>query len=55
MIKRADRLRQFRFQWADLNAALMASASRWLILILVLAGLARLVAGQLRARTRGAG
>jgi uncharacterized membrane-anchored protein YitT (DUF2179 family) len=42
--ERADRLRQFRFQWADLNAALLASALRWLIVILVVAALPWLVA-----------
>jgi HupE / UreJ protein len=51
MIERADRLRQFHVQWADLNAANLATALRWLILLLVLAGLAWLVAGQLRERT----
>ena len=55
MIERADRLRKFRFQWADLSAAPLAGALLWLILIFILAGVAWLVAGQLRERTRSAG
>jgi hypothetical protein len=50
MIERADRLRQFRFQWADLNAAVLAGALRWLIGILVIAGIAWLVVGLLHER-----
>ena len=51
MIERWDRLRQFRFQWADLNAALLAAALLWLILILVVVGLAWLVVGLMHDRT----
>jgi hypothetical protein len=40
MIERADRLRQFKFQWPSLDAALLALAMRWLMGILILAGLA---------------
>ena len=40
MIDRADRLRQFRFSWPQLNAAMLASALRWLIVIVAAAGLA---------------
>jgi hypothetical protein len=50
MIDRADRLRQFPFQWPALNAALLASAMRWLMLVLVLAALIRVVSGLLRQR-----
>jgi uncharacterized membrane-anchored protein YitT (DUF2179 family) len=39
MIDRANHLRQFAFQWPALNAALLASAMRWLMLALLLAGL----------------
>jgi HupE / UreJ protein len=38
MIDRADRLRQFDWEWPALNAALMASAMRWMMVALVLAG-----------------
>jgi hypothetical protein len=39
MIERADRLSQFRFQWPALHPALLASALRWLMVFVVLAGL----------------
>jgi uncharacterized membrane-anchored protein YitT (DUF2179 family) len=39
MVDRADHLRQFSFQWPALNAALLASAMRWLMLAVLLAGL----------------
>lgn len=48
MIERGDRLRQFRFEWPALDAALLASAMRWLMLVLILAGVARLMFGTLR-------
>src|SRR6202022_2945946 len=38
MTERWDRLRQFRFEWPVLNAALLASAMRWLMAVVVLAG-----------------
>jgi len=34
-----DRLSQFRFQWPALNPALLASAMRWLMVLVFLAGL----------------
>ncbi len=39
MIERADRLGQFRFQWPALHPAFLASALRWLMVFVVLAGL----------------
>src|SRR5260370_288590 len=39
MLERGDRLRQFRFQWPVINAALLASGMRWLLLVLIVAGL----------------
>jgi hypothetical protein len=48
MVERGDRLRQFQFEWPALNAALLASAMRWLMLVLILAGVARLMFGLLR-------
>jgi len=48
MIERWDRLRQFRFPWPALNAALLASATRWLLLAVIAAGLVWLVFGVLR-------
>jgi hypothetical protein len=51
MTERWDRLRQFRFQWPALSAALLASAMRWMMLILILAGLGWLLLGVLRQRS----
>ena len=39
MLDRVDHLRQFAFQWPALSAALLASAMRWLMVALLLAGL----------------
>jgi hypothetical protein len=39
MIERAGQLRQFRFQWPAFDAAFFAVAMRWMIVILVVAGL----------------
>ena len=39
MLDRADRLRQFHFQWPEFTAALLASAMHWLMLIVLAAGL----------------
>jgi HupE / UreJ protein len=44
MIDRGDRLRQFRFAWPVLTAALLASAMRWLMVMLILGGLVWCVA-----------
>ena len=33
MIDRGTQLRQFRFEWPELNAALLASAMRWMMVI----------------------
>jgi hypothetical protein len=38
MLERWDRLRQFRFQWPELDAALLASAMRWAMWLLILRG-----------------
>lgn len=48
MIERGERLRQFRFEWPPLDAALLAAAMRWLMLVLVLAGVGWAVFGALR-------
>jgi hypothetical protein len=39
MGERWDRLRQFRFPWPVLNAALLASATRWLMVAVIVAGI----------------
>ena len=39
MIERASRLRQFKFEWPVQDAASLASAMRWLMWIVILAGL----------------
>jgi hypothetical protein len=43
-------LRQFRFQWPALNAAVLASALRWLMLLVIAGGLIWLVNAVLRQR-----
>jgi hypothetical protein len=43
MLDRADRLRQYPFRWPEITAALLASATRWLMLIVIAAGLIWLV------------
>src|SRR5262245_24811880 len=48
MTERAGRLRQFR--WPELNAALLAAAMRWLMLMMILAGLVWLAFWALRRR-----
>jgi hypothetical protein len=50
MTERADRLRQFSFTWPAINAAFLAGAIRWLMLMVVAAGAAWLVFGVLRQR-----
>ena len=40
MMERGDRLRQFRFPWPQLSAAMLASATRWLMVAVVATGLA---------------
>ena len=52
MVERWDRLRQFRFPWPALDAAVLASATRWLMVAVVAAGLVWLVFGVLRAPAR---
>src|SRR5437879_10357518 len=44
MIDRGERLRQFPFAWPLVTAALLASAMRWLMVMLILAGLVWCVA-----------
>ncbi len=39
MLERWDVLRRFRFQWPEFNALLLASLLRWLMLVVILAGL----------------
>ena len=50
MIDRATVLSQYRFQWPVLTAAWMASAARWMMVIVILAGLLWLFFGVLRNR-----
>ena len=53
MLERADRLRQYRFEWPELNVLFFAAAVRWLLLIVAAAAivwLARTTVGQLQAR-----
>jgi hypothetical protein len=53
MTERAEQLRRFQFEWPGLNYALLASATRWLMVILIVAGLVR--AAWWVRRKRGAG
>ena len=43
LVERWDRLRQFRFAWPEVSAALLASATFWLMLAVIAGGLAWLV------------
>jgi HupE / UreJ protein len=43
MLERGDRLRQFKFHWPVINAALLAGGMRWLLLVLLVAGLVWMV------------
>lgn len=39
LLDRADRFGKFRFEWPEFNAGLFASAARWLMFFLILAGI----------------
>jgi len=53
MTERFDRLRQFRFEWPEINAALLAGALRWLMLLVIIAALWWLASGVLRRFATG--
>ncbi|MEX2299764.1 MAG: HupE/UreJ family protein [Bryobacterales bacterium] len=55
MIDRGNYLRQFPFEWPALNAALLASAMRWLILVLPLAGIVWAIFRLMEKRTAAGG
>ncbi len=50
MIDRGNILRQYRFTWPVLTATFLASAVRWMIVIVILAAIIWLVWGVLRHR-----
>jgi hypothetical protein len=50
MIERAERLRQFRFEWPIIDAAMLASAARVLMVIVLSAGLIWAVRAMIRDR-----
>ena len=52
MTERWEKLSQFQFQWPDFNAAMLASLLRWLMVIVILAGLVWLVSVLLRHRSQ---
>ena len=54
MTERFDRLRQFRFAWPEINAAFLAGALRWLMLLVIVAALWWLGSGVLRRFVPGA-
>jgi len=39
MVERWERLRQFRFDWPEINAAFLASTLRWMMVVVIVAGL----------------
>jgi len=47
---RTNILRQYRFQWPIVNVALLAMAMRWMMVLVILAGLIWLLLGPLRDR-----
>jgi hypothetical protein len=48
MIERGDRLRQFRFELPPLDLLLLASAMRWLMLLLIIGAALWLLRGLVR-------
>jgi hypothetical protein len=52
MIERGERLAQFSFTWPELTLAFFASAMRWAMLGLIVAGVLWVV--RLASRSRGA-
>jgi hypothetical protein len=50
MTERANVLRQYRWQWPAVNVALLAMAMRWMMVLVILAGLIWLLLGPLRDR-----
>jgi hypothetical protein len=52
MMERADRLSRYHFEWPGITAALLASAMRWLMLLVIVAGLAWFVGALLRRRQK---
>jgi hypothetical protein len=50
MIDRASVLRQYRFEWPALDAAFLASAARWMMVVVILFGAIWLVFSALRNR-----
>ena len=52
MTERGSRLRQYRFQWPVFDTVLLASAMRWLMLLLILVGALWLMFGLVRRLTQ---
>lgn len=50
MIERWQQLRRFRFDWPEVNAALLASAMRWTMLVLIVAGAVSITVWLVRQR-----
>jgi hypothetical protein len=51
MLERGERLRQYRFDWPDWNAAFAASIMRWSMVVLLMAGALWLAASMLKRRS----
>jgi hypothetical protein len=50
MTERWERLRQFQVQWPEINSAMMATGIRWIIMVLIVSGVAGLVVWLMRQR-----
>jgi hypothetical protein len=53
MMERWEQLRQFPFLWPAISAALLATAMRWAMLIVIVAGLVWLVSRLRQRAARG--
>jgi hypothetical protein len=53
MIDRADKLRQFQFEWPALTAGFMLTVVRWLIAVVVIVGLGWLIKPRIARLTAG--
>ena len=54
MTERADQLSRYNFDWTTLTAAQLAGVTRWLMWLVIAAGVAWMVSAWLRRRAAGA-
>lgn len=50
MVERGQQLRRFRLEWPEVNAALLASAMRWTMVLLIVAGVVSMAVWLVRQR-----